>query len=68
MNPPTLADALDLLTPEQLAEKFKLPVRTIRYHAQTGELPAFRVGRQWRFRASDLERHLNRRRNDGVQR
>ncbi len=56
---------LDLLTPEQVAQRFQISPRTVRFHAQTAELPAVRVGRQWRFRPADLERYLSRQRNGG---
>ncbi len=50
---------LDLLTPEDVSVRFKLSIRTVRFYCQTGQLPAIRIGRQWRFRAADLSRYLD---------
>ena len=58
MNPDQV---LELLTPNQVAKKFQLSVRTVRFHALTGELPAVKIGRAWRFRQADLERCIARR-------
>ena len=56
------AQALDqFLTPEQVAQRLQIAVRTVRFHAQTGQLPAVRIGNAWRFPASKLARRLDRR-------
>ena len=49
-----VADALDLssdavLTLEETAALFKLPLETIRNAAESGELPGRRFGVEWRF-------------------
>ena len=43
-----------LLTDAEAAELLGLHPKTIQRLARTGELPAVRVGRYWRFRASAL--------------
>jgi len=59
---------LALLRPEEVASKFQLAVRTVRFYALTQQIPAIRIGRSWRFRRSDMEAYLRRRSNEaGVQ-
>lgn len=44
----------EVLTSEELAARFKVPISTIEELARKGKLPgAFRVGKHWRF---DLDR------------
>ncbi len=43
------------LTTEEVLSWLKVTPRTIYRLIRTGELPAVRVGRQWRFRRGDLE-------------
>ena len=45
----------DYLTIAQVAELLKLSEKTIYRLAQQGDLPAFKVGGSWRFRASDID-------------
>jgi excisionase family DNA binding protein len=40
----------------------KVNPRTIYRLIKTGELPAIRVGRQWRFRRTDLDEWIDRQR------
>jgi excisionase family DNA binding protein len=42
-------------TPEEVAQKLKVSLRTIKEHLLRGRLKGFKVGRLWRIRASDLE-------------
>lgn len=46
------------LTTEEVLSWLKVTPRTIYRLIRTGELPAVRVGRQWRFRRADLENWL----------
>ncbi|MGB7136646.1 MAG: helix-turn-helix domain-containing protein [Acidobacteriaceae bacterium] len=48
------------LLSESEAAKFLggLHPKTVQRMARRGELPAFRIGRYWRFRASELDRWL----------
>lgn len=48
------------LTTEEVLGWLKVTPRTIYRLIRAGELPAVRVGRQWRFRRSDLENWLAR--------
>ncbi len=47
-----------LLTATEVARYFRLHVMTIYRMIQRRELPAVRVGRQWRFRRSRIDRWL----------
>lgn len=42
-------------TPQEVAELLKLHYNTIRRMIKQGELPAEKIGRQWRIRKADLE-------------
>lgn len=46
------------LTTEEVLRCLKVTPRTVYRLIRAGELPAVRVGRQWRFRRSDLESWL----------
>ena len=43
------------LTTEEVLECLKVTPRTVYRLIRSGELPAVRVGRQWRFKKTDLE-------------
>ena len=43
------------LTIEQVARRFGVNVTTVYRLVQQGKLPAFKIGKQWRFRESRLE-------------
>jgi excisionase family DNA binding protein len=43
-----------LLTPEDVAEMLGVSRRTVQRMAADGELPALRIGAQWRFRAESI--------------
>lgn len=47
------------LTPEEISELFKIPVRTVHHLARTGKIPAMKVGRLWRFRELDINRWID---------
>lgn len=53
-------DEKQLLSARQVASYLQLSVLTIYDWAQKGNLPAIKVGRNWRFRRSDLEAWLDR--------
>ena len=46
------------LTTEEVLGWLKVTPRTVYRLIRAGELPAVRVGRQWRFRRADLENWL----------
>ena len=48
----------DLLTPAEVIDYLRVNVRTVYRLMRTGELPAVRVGRQWRIRRADLDSWL----------
>ena len=59
------ADRQDLaacLTTEEVLAYLNVTPRTIYRLIRTGELPAIRIGRQWRFRRSDLDAFVDRQR------
>jgi excisionase family DNA binding protein len=50
------------LTTEEVLGYLKVNPRTIYRLIRNGELPAVRIGRQWRFRRTDLDAWLDRQR------
>jgi excisionase family DNA binding protein len=50
------------LTTEEVLGCLKVNPRTIYRLIKTGELPAVRIGRQWRFRRTDLDEWIDRQR------
>lgn len=57
MTTMTRAEAADrsYLTVDDVAKRFGLNVTTVYRLVQQGRLPAFKVGRQWRFSQARLE-------------
>jgi len=65
MTASKFADRQDLaacLTTEEVLAYLNVTPRTIYRLIRTGELPAIRIGRQWRFRRSDLDAFVDRQR------
>lgn len=57
-QPPPGASPLitdEILTLPEVAQLLKVAEKTVYTMAQKGELPAFKVGGQWRFRRTDLD-------------
>lgn len=50
------------LTTEEVLGYLKTTPRTVYRLIRAGELPAIRIGRQWRFRRSDLDAWVERQR------
>ena len=50
------------LTTAEVLSCLKVDPRTIYRLIKTGELPAVRIGRQWRFRRDDLNEWIDRQR------
>lgn len=50
------------LTTEEVLTYLNVNVRTIYRLARTGAIPAVRIGRQWRFRRSDIDAWVDSRR------
>ena len=40
----------------EVASRLNVAVRTIRLWAECGVVPALKIGRQWRFRAADIQK------------
>jgi excisionase family DNA binding protein len=59
----THRELLSFLTTEEVLTYLKVTPRTIYRLIRTGELPAVRIGRQWRFRRGDLDSWLDRQRH-----
>ena len=57
-------DRQAFLKTEDVLGYLKTTPRTIYRLIRSGELPAVRIGRQWRFRRSDLDAWLERQRPD----
>ena len=57
----------EILTLPEVAQLLKVAQKTVYTMAQKGELPAFKVGGQWRFRRADLDAWIDSktRRSDG---
>ncbi len=45
-----------LWTVDEVASYFRLEPQTVRAMARRGELPAIKIGRQWRFKAADIKK------------
>ena len=52
--------AHDVMTAQQAAEFLQTSRDTIIRKARAGELPAAKLGREWRFRRADLDKWLRR--------
>lgn len=53
-----------LLNVKDVAHLLQVNVSTVYAWAQSGRMPAIKIGRNWRFRRSDLEVWLTRNRRD----
>ena len=47
-----------IMTVEQVAKHLRLHIGTIRQLARDGEIPAFKVGKLWRFKKELLEQWI----------
>ena len=47
---------VEILTLPEMAQLLKVAEKTVYTMAQKGELPAFKVRGQWRFKREDLDR------------
>jgi len=48
----------NLLTVKETAEYLRIPIATVYYLAQRGQIPAIRIGGRWRIEKSTLDRDL----------
>jgi excisionase family DNA binding protein len=49
----------EILTLQEVAELLRVAEKTVYGMAQRKDLPAFKVGGQWRFRREDLDRWID---------
>jgi len=52
-------DYPEIMTVDEVAKCLRISFSTAYQMAQRGSLPGFKVGRQWRFYKSDIEKFLN---------
>jgi len=52
-----------ILQPQEVAELLKLRHSTVLDLSRRGVLPAFKIGKHWRYRRADLEEWIVRRRD-----
>jgi excisionase family DNA binding protein len=57
---PTRVASSELMTTGEVITFLRVNTRTLYRLIRAGDFPAVRVGRQWRFRRSDLEAWLHR--------
>lgn len=55
----------NLLTAKQVAEMLQWNPYTIVKKAEKGDLPGFKLGREWRFRPEDITAWIEEKRNGG---
>lgn len=55
-----------LMTVEQMAEYLQVDEYTIYAWARKGKMPAFKVGRFWRFRKEEIDKWLESQKNKNV--
>jgi excisionase family DNA binding protein len=55
---PRLIVVDELLTPEELAERLKIPLSSVYKMTHRGEIPVIRIGRLVRFRWDDILDHF----------
>ena len=48
----------EILTIREVADLLKLHPKTVNKLANSGKLPGYRIGRQWRFRKSEVLKAL----------
>ena len=54
------------ITAAELAELLRVTTVTIGRYARSGQLPGYRVGREWRFKESDVQRFIQARGTDAT--
>jgi len=52
------------LTLEQIAEYLQMSTSSIYKMAQAGNIPAYKVGRQWRFKKEQIDKWIIEKKND----
>jgi excisionase family DNA binding protein len=54
------------MTQEETAERYRMPLRTVRRLTRTGRVPSYQLGRNRMIRPADLDAYLGRCRDQGV--
>ena len=62
MTPTPAADEPEYLKVEEVAARLKLKDKTIRDWILRGELPAYKLGKEWRIRRDDFDQAMQARR------
>ena len=57
----TQRKTIEMLKPDEVAERLKVSVFSVRRWIKQGKLPAYRVGRAWRISTDDLAQWLSKR-------
>jgi excisionase family DNA binding protein len=60
MTPTPAADEPEYLKVEEVAARLKLKEKTIRDWILRGELPAYKLGKEWRIRRDDFDQRCRR--------
>lgn len=55
----------EVMTVEETAEFLKLPKSTVYTYAKKGLIPAFKLGKRWRFEKCSIEEWLKEKMNKG---
>jgi len=55
-----------LMSIKELAEYLQVDLSTLYLWSQRGEIPAMKVGKMWRYRRSEIDAWLDRRRNQST--
>ncbi len=53
----------EILTSKEVSKYLKLPLSTLHLLARSNEIPAFKIGRHWRFKKGKLEKWLEKQEN-----
>jgi excisionase family DNA binding protein len=48
----------EIMTIDELSDYLKLKIKTAYHLAAKGDIPGFKVGGQWRFRKSEIDRWI----------
>ena len=63
MVPTSAMEPQSFLTPHEVSHLLRVSVYTVRRWIKEGNLPAYKVGRGWRIRESDLDEWLDEQRS-----
>ncbi len=56
----------EIMNIKDVSEYLKIPIATIYKLAQTGKIPAVKVGKHWRFMKKDLDRLFDKKLEDNL--